>query len=385
MKLSQSLKNKLSLLPVTLIAGLSFFSSCKKDASNLSILKDTTTSLANTVFKGNGANSFVALNATTGALKWEFTGGGKFSYSNPTLVNGKIFVGGTDGSMYAIDALKGTKIWSFATNGAIESSPVVADSIVYFGSDDHNFYAVDAVTGVLKWKFSPPFNVGSSPAVANGMVFFGCADTYLYALDAKTGSFKWAYLTEGVIDQSSPVVADNTVFIGNRSGSLFAIDETTGNLKWKYTTVNNISLENTTPVVQNGLVYFTGWYNFNNFKKAGSVYAVNENTGSLVWTSLDNLGFSTGPTIADGSIYVSADDGNFYSLSAATGAVNWSKHILPNGALAAYNNGKVFISATGTAKFYALDSSNGNIAWQYTIPSASSDMSRPYITDSNVK
>ena len=37
--------------------------------------------------------------------------------------------------------------WTFATGGAIVSSPAVAGGAVYFGSKDGNLYAVDAASG----------------------------------------------------------------------------------------------------------------------------------------------------------------------------------------------------------------------------------------------
>src|SRR6185437_15416845 len=48
--------------------------------------------------------------------------------------------------------LNGTK-WTFKTDGPIIGSPAVSDGVVYIGSTDGNLYAVDQETGKQKWKF----------------------------------------------------------------------------------------------------------------------------------------------------------------------------------------------------------------------------------------
>jgi outer membrane protein assembly factor BamB len=61
----------------------------------------------------------------------------------------------------------------------------VADGVVYVGSSDGNLYAVKASTGKIRWSFASGGQVLSSPVV-NGMVYFGSGypglgDTNVYA------------------------------------------------------------------------------------------------------------------------------------------------------------------------------------------------------------
>src|SRR6266571_2469232 len=48
------------------------------------------------------------------------------------------------------------------------SSPTVWNGAVYFGSSDGNVYSLDATSGALKWKFHTGDVVHSSPAIADG-------------------------------------------------------------------------------------------------------------------------------------------------------------------------------------------------------------------------
>jgi outer membrane protein assembly factor BamB len=60
---------------------------------------------------------------------------------------GVVYVGGTDGNVYAIDAGSGRERWHVATGSAVNSSAAVADGVVYIGSDNGRLYAIDATTG----------------------------------------------------------------------------------------------------------------------------------------------------------------------------------------------------------------------------------------------
>jgi outer membrane protein assembly factor BamB len=127
-------------------------------------------------------------------------------------------------------------------------------------------------------------------------------------------------------------------------------------------------MEQSIPVVWNGTVYAPGWYDVSNFNLKGSLYALDEQTGTLKWQTLDSLGF-TGPlATANGLLYLPADDGNFYAVNASTGAIVWNSLILPNGAGAAIKNGVAYVGGGGTRNVYALDALTGAIIWTYPIP-----------------
>lgn len=138
------------------------------------------------------------------------TGGGSSSpaVAPPTAAatNGVVYVGGLANSgnnLYAFDAngvinctiVGGTQtcqpLWVGATNGFVQSSPAVANGVVYVGSSDGSLYAF-AAAGCGKSVCSPlstfltndngGVHGNSSPAVSGGLVYIGSSDGYLYVI-----------------------------------------------------------------------------------------------------------------------------------------------------------------------------------------------------------
>jgi len=337
--------------------------------------------LKNVVYFGGEDNNFYALNAKKGTVLWKYASPGNFSYSTPTLVNGTIYTTNVDHNLYALNPLSGAVKWKFATGSTTISSPVVANGTVYFGSDDHYVYAVDAVSGNLKWKYLTSQNVDSSPVAENGIVYIGSADGYLYAFDGATGSIKWMYYTGSLIVESSPVISNGVVFVGARNGNLYAVNTANGQLKWSFST-GGISMEHSRPIINNGVVYVASWYNIDNDKKPGSLYAIKESDGSQIWKGLNDQGFTSGPTYANGKLFINSDDGNVYAVDAATGSAIWKKQIYANGAIPTVANGNVFPGGGGGRFFYALDANTGNESWKFPLAN-SITTSKPLIIDEN--
>ena len=96
-------------------------------------------------------------------------------------------------------ALAGVK-WKFHTHGYVNSSPAVKNGVVYVGSTDGNLYAVDADSGVWKWRSRSnyPIVAGVTPT-AGGLVFFGDVGGNFYALDAANGEKLWSQQLGGAI------------------------------------------------------------------------------------------------------------------------------------------------------------------------------------------
>ena len=88
--------------------------------------------------------------------------------SSPAVANGVVYFGSDDDNVYALNATTGARLWSYRTDGNVDSSPAIANGVVYIGSNDWNVYALNASTGAKLWNYTTGDWVFSSPAVANG-------------------------------------------------------------------------------------------------------------------------------------------------------------------------------------------------------------------------
>jgi outer membrane protein assembly factor BamB len=278
-------------------------------------------------------------------VKWKFHTAGQV-ISSPAVSGGVVFVGSTDGNLYAIDRESGALTWKFETKNRITSSPAVSDSLVYFGAYDGIFYAVDAASGQLKWKFQTggerrfsakhihgaqpaaetmpdPWDCYlSSPVVWHGAVYFGSGDGSVYALNAASGALNWKFKTGDVV-HASPAIADGTLFIGSWDSYFYALDAARGKEKWRFKTGDDPNIHNqvgiqSSAAVVDGMVYFGC--------RDSNLYALDAATGKKKWAFPTNGSWViASPAVKDGKVYfATSDSGLFYELDAKSGVAIFS-------------------------------------------------------------
>lgn len=90
-------------------------------------------------------------------LKWAFAfPNGNSAYSQPTVADGRVFVGSDTGFIYALNASTGCAFWSFKANAGVRTPVVLSPAgkgrrLAFFGDIRANLYALDAATGKLVW------------------------------------------------------------------------------------------------------------------------------------------------------------------------------------------------------------------------------------------
>jgi outer membrane protein assembly factor BamB len=235
----------------------------------------------------------------TGGLKWTFRTEMGID-SSPALGNdGTIYVGGCNGSLFAINQ-NGTKKWQLNTGFIISSSPAIRnDGTIYIGSWDGYFYAVNP-NGTLKWRFYTQDTVRSSPVIADdGTIYFGVLGPgtsigRMYALYSN-GTEKWHVDTGDWIYASPALDKQGTVYITSNDGNLYAIYPN-GTIKWTHDTGDAGS-----PAIDDAGTVFVATLN-------GYLLAVYSN-GTEKWRSPIGWGSGHVPSLAsDGTIYIGGDE-----------------------------------------------------------------------------
>jgi outer membrane protein assembly factor BamB len=95
----------------------------------------------NTVYVPTSDGAY-ALDPENGTVKWSRPLDGEYSVSSPAVADGKVYFGLDNGYVYALDAFTGEVVWSYKTEGAVQSSPAISDGLLFVGSDDGNLYAI---------------------------------------------------------------------------------------------------------------------------------------------------------------------------------------------------------------------------------------------------
>lgn len=130
--------------------------------------------------------------ATKGKLKWKFKTNGEV-ISSPTSVDGILYIGSSDNSIYALDQNTGSLTLKFDSGNLITSSPAVNGDIRYFGNFNHRegaIFALNIKKRDILWKFETGNPVSSSAVIVDQVMYVCDGGNFLYALDAKSGSLK---------------------------------------------------------------------------------------------------------------------------------------------------------------------------------------------------
>ena len=307
---------------------------------------------------------------------------------------------------------RGNQLWNLALNKSTVKSPVVSGGFVYVEcqpsfSSPTILYCINAATGSQVWKITDNFG---SFTVANGYVYVGAtilsgpfySQGVVYCLDASDGSEIWTKNVTGYV--TAPVIVGNAIYVSTNwhnpstdttSGFVYALDSVTGADLWSYEGPASTSFG--TPVVVDGSVYvvssFLAGNSVGDFTGAYSgVYVLQASTGQELWNYTMQGSFIS--LVVDGAnVYVSCD---YYDVAKAAnliadydacgilafnaqnGQLIWSdkfSHVVSSftfaGSTVYLVSGSGFVNGQGNVAsrngfVYALDSSNGNVLWNYT-------------------
>ncbi len=193
--------------------------------------------LANTRFQKDAG--LTAADLPRLKLKWAFAFSDTSTMrSQPAVWRGRVFAGGQDGSVYALDAKTGCVHWATTVQSQVRSGIMIGEvsgrPAAFFGDSAGFVYALDAASGKQLWKIRPEDHPSSTvtgtPVFHNGRLYVGVASReevlaispgYLCctfrgsesALDASTGKTLWkTYLISEVAKARSRTKAGSRAF-----------------------------------------------------------------------------------------------------------------------------------------------------------------------------
>jgi outer membrane protein assembly factor BamB len=159
--------------------------------SNISISGDGKTCVAEV------SDGIVALDAKTGAVKWENHDLDKVkgSYMAAVGAHGDVFFTGKDLRLRAIDGATGKQMWMLPITDDMSGVPMLGPNNEVFLYGSGNLTAVDGSSGKTMWKHqSKEQNLHSMGMGPDGTIYaYGMQSKQLFAIDGRDGSVKNSY------------------------------------------------------------------------------------------------------------------------------------------------------------------------------------------------
>ena len=251
--------------------------------------------------------------STDGSPIWRFHPEGTI-YGEPAVdpQSGRIYFGASDKRLYALDR-RGLFLWSFATEDNVAGRPVIHDGMVVFGSEDRVVYGLDAATGARRWSYATEGAIISSPALLlpagrpdEAVVVIGSDDSVIYAFDPASGARRWSAATNGAIE-APIVVADDVVYAASRDGSVTAVDpaDCDDECEPSWSTKAGGALR-TAPAVGAELVFVVD--------EDGYLIALERESGRRRWSTVEQ-GYVGPPVATADAIVVARRDGRVVRLN----------------------------------------------------------------------
>jgi outer membrane protein assembly factor BamB len=216
------------------------------------------------VFFGSEDGVVYALDVHTGRTIWTYQAGGAVKAS-PTLEDGVLYFGDYSGHVQAISEQTGRRLWLAGSEGALlgsgtfYSTAAVIYGRVFLGNTDGRVYAYDAATGRLDWAYQTGAYVYASPAVTSApglgpTIYIGSYDGTFYALNARTGRVEWTYEAGGKISGSATIVGRYVYFADLGTHTSYGLGLSTGRVAFKMDTGSF------DPVISDGKrIFLTGY------------------------------------------------------------------------------------------------------------------------------
>jgi outer membrane protein assembly factor BamB len=268
-------------------------------------------------------------------LDWQAQLGKIVNYSSPAVVNGVVYIGSSDGRLWAYPAngcgqdICTVPLWRSTHLAQIIDAPTVALGRVYVGSQTSdtsndgklNVFNANGCGGSVcapLWQglAGPDSILQSSPAVTAGTagarVYVGSFDGKMYVFNANgcgapTCQPLWTGATGDHIE-SSPTVSGSTVYIGSNDGKLYAFNANgcgapTCQPLWTGNTGETIF--DSSPAVANGIVYIGSVHHLSAFRATGCGMP----TCQPLWQGSHQQDFVDGsPAVFGGRVYIGLEN-----------------------------------------------------------------------------
>ncbi len=253
--------------------------------------------------------------------------------------------------------------WAFQTSGQVEAAPAIGNGIIYVGSTDGNLYALN-LQGQLIWKFQTPSPIGTTPAIgSDGTIYLassirnssGYPEGILYAISS-AGRMIWNVTLanfQGYDSLSSPTIgSDGTIYTSDVGFRTLAVNPD-GTVMWVLQTGGEVF--DSPAVGQDGTLYVaTDDDNPSPTVVCGQCVAALNPDGTVKWNLRPGGGFGFPAVGSDGTVYV-----NGVAIS-SNGTLEWQDRPFVSPSIG--TDGTIY--GTGNQGLFAINQ-DGSTRWRF--------------------
>lgn len=253
---------------------------------------------------------------------------GQFIRLTPTLADGRLYAASHDGTILALDALTGQRLWDVNSDLPISGGVGLSDSgLVLVGTDQGQVVALRQANGQEAWRATVSSEVLAPPRGAKGIVVTRTGDGKFTGLDAASGERRWvsshALPALSLRGNSAPIVVQNLVVAGLETGKLLVLSLDKGlpltektiappRGRTEIERLIDIAAE---PKVFGDTLYLVAY--------RGNVAAIDMRAGTVVWNR--DLSSYAGLDVDARQVYVSDDMGTVLALDRGDGHTLWQQ------------------------------------------------------------
>jgi outer membrane protein assembly factor BamB len=269
------------------------------------------------VFAATGFGTVVALSAQGGAKLWEVKLGAPIR-SSPTVADGRVFALTIEGKLACLSAADGSELWSYRgppqqASLLNNTSPAVSGEVVVVPFPSGDVIAVNAASGEPVWADT----LGSSragsglasltnparPVIEDGIVYAVGNSGRIIATAAANGERLWSHSIASV---QTPWVAGDAIYLVDVNGRLMALARASGEVRWAVKLPGGTHIWNG-PVLAGGKLWLVS--------AEGLVVGADPATGNVVGQRSLDAKVLVSPIVADGRLYLYDDDARVIALN----------------------------------------------------------------------
>ena len=177
----------------------------------------------------------VALKLASGEPVWTFEAGsavkGFFATSTPLVAESRVFFGGIDGTLHALNRETGEKVWSRSLGERVSTALIAIDGKILAGTADNKLHLLEPATGKIVATRDLPGLPFGRPVVDGGVVVFMTGGE-VRSLSSDLSSVRWESKVDTEWASFRPVVIGEEILAGADDGRVYALRLKDGATSW---------------------------------------------------------------------------------------------------------------------------------------------------------